>query len=168
MWAFTLSIYRDLPTYHHWQLQTSSEQHVGQWNHDLFDQFHSVLSWRWWADAHDGVERGCGCVWCASVYACVMCVMGRWWWVIVKELNNVSGGWSFKSVLNYMHTVDAFYMHIWQWPCGSDGSDNENPRRVKDPPPALNITHYMCSEELTSTATHDIHHRPLAGSSNFV
>jgi len=83
MWAFAVCIYRDLPTYHHWQLQgpskQSSEQCDGWWNHYLFDLFHSVLSWHWWADAHDwlGEERGCGWVWCASVYVCVVCAMWR-------------------------------------------------------------------------------------------
>ena len=24
------------------------------------------------------------------------------------------GGWSLITALNYMHTVDTFYMHIWQ------------------------------------------------------
>ena len=70
----TFDINGDLPTYRHWQLQgpskQSPEQHVGWWNHCLFDLFHSVLltlvSWcAWWVWAGGGCGvQVCMYVWC--------------------------------------------------------------------------------------------------------
>ena len=137
MWAFTLLI--SMGIYPHTVTDNCRVPPNKAQNNMLDDETIACLicstlcSWHWWADVHDGSERGVGVV-CKCVCMCGVCE-GRWWWVIVKELNNVSGGWSFKTALNYMHTVDTFYIHIWQWPCGSDGSDNENPRHIKDPLP---------------------------------